>query len=151
MANLILRTGITPLWGLQSGTSEASKACAMLLTSANISSEISDYEQLDSEGRKCGYLVYDNWQTISISGNIIFDPETDNFETISDLLTVGSAVTDSKVIALLDLVRTIKLNGTECDGDGTYVCKSFTLNQTNTDAATFDAEVTYYGFSNATA
>lgn len=57
MANQILRTGITPLWGLQSGTSEASKACAMLLTSANISSEISDYEQLDSEGRKCGYLV----------------------------------------------------------------------------------------------
>lgn len=139
---------MTPIWGLESGVSAASKKVAMLLTSANIASEISDYEQLDSEGRKAGYLCYDNWQTISMSGNILFDAETDNMDTIADLFKVGAAVDNEDAKALLELVRRTKMNGTEAEGDGTYVVKSFTLNQTNTDAATFDAEVTYYGFSN---
>lgn len=148
MAKEILRTGVTPVWGLASGVAEKSKAVALLLTSANVSSSISDYEQLDSEGRKCGYVSYDNEQSISLSGNIIYDAETNNMETVCDLLKVGAGVTDSGMIALLDAVRTTKLNGTETSNTGTYVCKSFNVSQSNTDAVSFDAEVTYYGFSN---
>lgn len=121
----ILRTGVTPLWGLRSGTAEKGKAVAMLIASANVSTEISSADQVDSEGRKCGYVCYDCWQSISISGNIIYDSETDNFETVSNLLCVGAAVTDTNAKALLDSVRTTRLNGTEADGNGTYIVTAF--------------------------
>lgn len=143
----ILRTGITPVWGLASGVAAKSKAVGILLTSANVSSTISEYEQLDSEGRKAGYLCYDNEQSISISGNIIYTGGTD-VDDICDIFTVGAEVSDSDAVALLDAVRTTSLNGTETSATGTYVCKSFNVNQTNTDAVSFDCEITYYGFAN---
>lgn len=146
MANQILRTGTTPIWGLASGTAAKSKACAMLLTSANVSTSISDYEQLDSEGRKCGYVSYDAQAEISLSGNIIYDSTVDNFETVAELFTVGAAVEDEDALALLEAVRVTNLPGTEASGYGTYVCKSFDITQTNTDAVGFDATITYYGF-----
>lgn len=148
MANQILRTGTTPIWGLAGGVAAKSKAVAMLITSANITNTISDYEQLDSEGRRCGYLCYDHSQDISMEGNIIFDAETDNMETVADLFTVGGNVSDEDAVALLDAVRILKLNGTEAAGTGTWVCKQFDVNQTNTDAVSFSATFTYYGFSN---
>lgn len=148
MADQILRTATTPCWGLAAGVATKSKAVAMLLTSCNITNNISDYEQLDSEGRRCGYLCYDNSQTLSMSGNIIYDAETDNIETIADLFTVGAHVEDENALALLDAVRILKLNGTEAAGSGTYVVKSFNISQTNTAAVEFSADIEYYGFSN---
>lgn len=143
----ILRTGLTPIWGLASGVAEKSKSVCLLLTSANVSTNISEYEQVDSEGRKCGYVCYDNEQSISLSGNILYSAESDNMDTVCDLFTVGAAVTDANAKALLELVRITKLNGTQTSENGTYVCKSFNVNQTNTDAVAFDAEIVYYGFS----
>lgn len=144
----ILRTGVTPVWGLASGVAAKSKQVGILLTSANVSSTISEYEQLDSEGRKAGYLCYDNEQSISLSGNIIYTGG-DDMEDICDIFCVGAAVTDTAAISLLDAVRTTSLNGTETSANGTYVCKSFNVSQSNTDAVSFDAEITYYGFANA--
>lgn len=145
----ILRTGLTPVWGLASGVSAKSKAVGILLTSANVSSSISEYEQLDSEGRKAGYVCYDNEQSISLSGNIIYTGG-DDMDAVCQIFTVGAAVDDEDAISLLDAVRTTNLNGTETSATGTYVCKSFNVSQTNTDAASFDAEITYYGFADET-
>lgn len=147
----ILRTGLTPVWGMASGVATASKTVSLLLTSANVSTNVSEYEQVDSEGRKCGYLCYDCEQSISLSGNILFSADADSVESVCQLFKVGSAVTDTNAKALLDLVRITKLNGTQTSTSGTYVCKSFNVSQSNTDAVSFDAEITYYGFSDANA
>lgn len=146
MANSIIRTGASPIWGMQSGTAAKAKAVALLLTSANVNTEISDYDQVDAEGRKAGHLTYDCWQTISMSGNILFDAEEDNFEKVAELFTVGAAVEDEDAIDLLDSIRVTPLNGCEAQGAGTYLVKSFNISQTNTDAASFDAEIQYFGY-----
>lgn len=150
MANSILRTGLTPLWGMQAGTAAKAKACALLLSNANVNTEISEYDQVDAEGRKAGHLTYDCWQTLSLSGSILYDSETDNFERVAELFTVGAAVEDEDALALLESIRVTPLNGCEAQGGGTYLVKSFNISQTNTDAASFDAEIQYLGYGETT-
>lgn len=143
----ILRSGITPIWGLKSGTATLGNNVALLVNSANVSTETSTAEQVDSEGRKCGYICYDCWQTISISGNIIYHSFTDNFEKVAEMFTVGAAVSSPDAIALLDSVRVTQLNGCQATGDGTYIVKTFDINQNNASAVEFSLTVDYMGYS----
>lgn len=145
MTKQILRTGTTPLWGMVAGTADAGKSVCLLLNSANISTNISDAEITDSEGRKAGYIVYDCWQDLQISGQIIYDAEEDTFEKVCELFTVGAQVTDEDALALLDKVRVTEMNGAQTSDNIVYVCKSFNVNQSSTDAVTFDASFTAYG------
>ena len=63
------------------------------------------------------------------------------------MFKAGAAISDTAAVALLNSVRTTKMNGCEAEGTGTYICKSFDVNQSNTSAVEISLSVEYVGFS----
>lgn len=144
----IYRSGLTPVWGLDSSTSSKSEAVGLLINSANVTNNIKSYVQTDSNGRDAGVLTYDHSIEMSVSGNVIYDPAgTGGIPYMTSKFTVGKAVTDCHARCLLEAVRINDLNCTAASGDdGTYFVNALNFSQSNDAAVQFDMTVTYYGF-----
>lgn len=99
MAKLI-RKGVTPVFGVENEV-------GLLINSFNLDSSITEYEQLNSSGAKCGLSLYDQVITFKLDANIIYNGTSDDssLDATVSKYAIGTEVALANEYQVLNMIN----------------------------------------------